>query len=266
MTRGCLGIVLLAWWVVFLGGNAALASERERVAQAVTAYAHAQDLSDRQARLAGFQRAERLFQGLLEAVPETADLHANLGTAALQAEHLGSAVLAFRRALRLDPDHARALQNLRHARTLLPPWVPRPRQAGVFDDFFFWHQAFSLSERRSAAAISFLLAALGIAATIRWRSALARNVTVLPLLVWVGMVVSLWIQGESSMDRQGVIIARETIARASDSHNAPTRFAQPLPGGAEVEILERRHPWTKIGLANGRNAWIRDSALGLVGS
>ena len=238
----------------------------EGLQQALAAYSQAQNAVDRGQRLEGFQRAERLFQRLLGEVPGNADLYANLGTSALQAEHLGVAVLAFRQALRLDPDHARALQNLNHARTLLPSWVPSPSQAGLLDGFFFWHRLLSVAEREVIAAVAFLLACVGAAAAVLWKSTLARNLTFLPVLVWLGMVVSLVMQSQAPAARQGVVIANETIARAADSNNAPARFAQPLPGGTEVDILEERPHWIKVGLANGRNAWIRDTAIGWVGS
>ncbi len=32
-------------------------------------------------------------------------------------------------------------------------------------------------------------------------------------------------------------------------------------GGVEVRILERRSPWIRIRLANGRDAWVAESAL-----
>ena len=92
-----------------------------------------------------------------------ADLYANAGTAALQAERLGPAVLAFRRALALDPDHTTSQRNLAHARTLLPAWVPKVGSDSVFDTFFFWHRSLSTFERSAAAAVCFLLAALAIA-------------------------------------------------------------------------------------------------------
>lgn len=256
--------VVLATCLLLFQLQTVVASPKETLDQALTAYAQAQALSDRSQRLEGFQRAERLFQRLLDEVPENSDLHANLGTSALQAEHLGTAILAFRRALRLDPDHVHALQNLRHARTLLPAWVPHPTQEGLLDTFFFWHRTLSLNERGAMAAFSFLLAALGVASAIRWKNMIARNLAFFPALVWVSMVASLLIQTESSAMHQGVIVAEEVIARASDSNNAPSRFAQALPGGTEVEVLEKRQHWVKIGLANGRNAWIRDTALGWV--
>lgn len=266
MNRWMNKLLLLPGFLILLIPQILAASPEETLQQALTAYTQAQDTADRDQRLAGFQRAERLFQRLVGEVDGNAELYANLGTSALQAEHLGAAVLAFRRALQFDPSHPRALQNLQHARTLLPAWVPRPTQEGVLDTFFFWHHALSAQERRAIAALAFLLAALGVAATIRWKSTLARNLSVFPVLVWLGVVVSLLIQSDAAAMRQGVVVAEEVIARAADSSNSPSRFAQALPGGTEVEILERRQRWVKIGLSNGRNAWVRDSALGLVGS
>jgi uncharacterized protein YgiM (DUF1202 family) len=34
-----------------------------------------------------------------------------------------------------------------------------------------------------------------------------------------------------------------------------------LPGGTEVRILETRSPWLRVRLANGRDAWVAESAL-----
>ena len=57
------------------------------------------------------------------------------------------------------------------------------------------------------------------------------------------------------------MIADETVARAADSALAPSTLPAPLPGGVEVRILERRSPWIRIRLANGRDAWVAESAL-----
>jgi hypothetical protein len=60
---------------------------------------------------------------------------------------------------------------------------------------------------------------------------------------------------------EAVVIADEAVARAADSALAPSTLPAPLPGGVEVRILERRSPWIRIRLANGRDAWVAESAL-----
>ena len=117
------------------------------VEEAIASYRAALDSSMRDSRLEGFRKAERLFSRIANGGASNPELYTNLGNAALQAEHLGAAVLAYRRALAIDPDHPRAVQNLEFARTLLPDWVPKPESGGLLDSFFFWHKTQARSDR-----------------------------------------------------------------------------------------------------------------------
>jgi len=229
--------------------------------QAIDAYTQAQAATGRDERLAGFRQAQRLFEHAVSQGAQSAALYTNLGTAALQAERLGPAILAYRRALILDPDQAQAHRNLRHARTLLPAWVPKPEPEGVLESFFIWRHFLNPAEQTAIAAASFLLAALLIAAAIRWHSRLARNLALLPLLAWLGLLLSAVIQARTGGTDQAVFITDETIARAADSPNAPMRFALPLPAGTEVKIREARAHWVHITFADGRDAWVARGAV-----
>ena len=253
--------------VFSLAAGSAYAAEDARgslIRQGIEAYSVAQSLSGHDARAAAFARAERLFTEAARDGGANADLHANAGTAALRAERLGPAVLAFKRALAVDPDHARARRNLAHARTLLPAWVPKPSGGSILDTFFFWHRSLSAPERLGAAGVCFVLAALAFAAAIRWRSRLVRGLAWLPAAAWVGLVASVAVEARGGADRQAVITADEAVARASDSANAPARFAEPLPGGTEVEVMEARERWVRIRLANDREAWISRGSLEMI--
>jgi hypothetical protein len=55
--------------------------------------------------------------------------------------------------------------------------------------------------------------------------------------------------------------AGEAVARAADSALAPVASPAPPPGGTEVRILERRSPWLRIRLANGRDAQVAESSV-----
>ena len=148
-----------------------------------------------------------------------------------------------------------------HARNLLPAWVPRPEQQGALESFFFWCSILSPAEQAGVAALSFLLAALLLAVAIRWRSTFARLLAVMPLLVWLGLLVSVAIEVRGKHSGQAVLTADETVARAADSANAQIRFGEPLPGGTEVDIRESRDHWVHVVLANGRGAWVPRGAL-----
>lgn len=233
----------------------------ETLGEAVATYAAAMDSANRDLRLEAFRRAERLFARALEKGAQNAEVYTNLGNAALLSERTGMAVLAYRRALILDPDHARALQNLDHARSLLPAWVPHPDAGGVLDSFFFWHRTLSRDERSLAAALSFAAAALLLAASIRFNATGPRNAAVLPALAWLALLASLVLDPAAGTEQDAVVTADEVVARAADSAFAPSLFPAPLPGGVEVRVLERRTPWVQIRLANGREAWITEASI-----
>jgi tetratricopeptide (TPR) repeat protein len=226
--------------------------------QALAAYRSAQETSAAADRPAAFARAERLFAAAASTGSAGPELWTNVGTAALQAEHLGTAILAYRRALALDPDHRHAQQNLAHARTLLPPWVPRPETSGFLDSFLAWQHAMSPGERRGGAAVAFLLAASLLGAALATRSGALRLLSALVMVVW-GLLLASDVLARS--ERGGVLTAADTVARAADSRNAPARFAEPLPAGTEVEIAEVRGEWARIVLANGRDAWVAASSV-----
>lgn len=228
--------------------------------QAVAAYQSALELTDRDQRLAAFARAERLMRAAAQQVPADADLWANVGTAALQAEHLGAAIASYRRALLLDPDHHRARQNIEHARTLLPPWVPRPESESLLDSFFAWHRAMAANERAGAASIAFALAAALLGAALARRSAMLRFFSLIAAVAWALLLASL-VVGEAGQPGDAVIVGDYAVARAADSRNAPARFAEPLPSGTEVRVTEDRGEWALIVLADGRDAWVASSDL-----
>lgn len=239
-------------------------NKREMIAMGVAAYVKAQSLTEHDARIATFANAERFFEEAARSGNANADLYANVGIAALQAERIGPAVLAFRRALAMDPDHSRSQRNLTHARNLLPAWVPKDKNGGVLDTFFLWHRTLSTNERATAGAVCFLVAALAFSIAIRWVSRLARGAGIVFSVTWLGLITSVALESYAEQGRHAVIIAEETVARASDSVNAPARFSEPLPGGTEMEVVERRARWARIRLANGREAWINGQSLKLV--
>ncbi len=255
-----LGAAMIAW----AAPGVAQQTDTAQLEEAIASYRAALDTSERDSRLEGFRNAERLFARIAAGGASNPELYTNLGNAALQAEHLGTAVLAYRRALAIDPDHPRAVQNLEYVRTLLPEWVPKPESGGLLDSFFFWHKTLARSDRSLGAAIAFAVAVLLLAAAVGFGQTALRTVAILPALVWASLIASVAIDVSGARLDEAVVIADETVARAADSALAPSTLPAPLPGGVEVRILERRSPWIRIRLANGRDAWVAESALMMV--
>ncbi len=266
-------LLSLLLWTVTLPICASAAEPEQVLEEAVQEYQAALDCEDGDERLERFRRAELLFAHLADGEPENrsdgirnADLYVNLGNAAMGARRLGPAILAFRRALALDPDHHRARQNLAHARTLLPDWVPRPEEGGLLDTFFAWSGRLSRQELQTLAGIAFLIAAVLIAAALRWRQPVLRNLAILPGLAWLLLVGAILFAVFDSDDKGAVLTVPEVVARSADSAGASPRFPQPLPGGTEVQVLETRDEWTRVRLFDGRDAWLPRSAMEMVGS
>jgi tetratricopeptide (TPR) repeat protein len=231
------------------------------VEPAISAYREAMESTQRDERLERFRRAERLFAAAIEQSGGSGELYANLGNASLQAERLGPAVLAYRRALLIDPSLERARQNLLHARGLLPDWVPSPPEAGLLDSFFGWHNQVSRSDKLDLAALAFAVAILSLAASLAFGFVSARYITGLASAVWFALLASIALDPSRAAGNEAVVVARDVLARAADSVNAPSRFGEPLPSGTELRVLDDRGGWLQIELHNGRNAWVVSSAV-----
>ena len=88
-----------------------------------------------------------------------------------------------------------------------------------------------------------------------------RNLGLVIALGWLVLVAALVVTSPSKATAAAVVTANEVIARSADSIHAPHRFQQPLPGGTEVQIVERRDDWRQVRLADGRDIWLPASSL-----
>lgn len=272
------GLVWACGWLAPLVslGQTTIGAGADRVLNdAIGEYRTALETPERDERLERFQRAELLFSRLLAvdavSIPQAGaversrirnpELYVSLGNAALGAEHLGRAIWAYRQALVIDPNHPRARQNLNHARTLLPDWVPQPEGRGWLDSLSAGLTGWSAIDKRTAAACLFLMAMALMSAAVRWRWPVARNLAWLAAGLWVLLLGAQWATSLDESASSAVIIEPDVIARAADSAHAPARLSQPLPAGTEVEIVDQREGWTQIRLADGRDAWIVSSSL-----
>jgi tetratricopeptide (TPR) repeat protein len=238
--------------------------QRERLEQALMQYAQALEEPDRDERLAVFARAEYGFAAVIESGAESPALYTNYGNAALQAEHIGQAVLAYHRALRLDPDAEAARQNLVHIRTLLPSWVPRPTASVELQPLYFYRRL-SPANRSYLAAACFALAAASLAISVRRREGAWRGAALMSGVAWALIVASIVFDSAEGNTGLAVITADEALARSADSRLAALAYPDPLPGGVEVEHIEERAEWTRVRLYNGRDVWVRGSKVTRVG-
>jgi cytochrome c-type biogenesis protein CcmH/NrfG len=237
---------------------AMLAAPRVATADALTdgrdAYVHAMNERDATARKAAFQRAATAFSEAVRTHPGSPEVLADWGTAALSAGDVGTATLAYRRALAIDPDNARALRNLKWLRSKQGETF-RSSSNSATDTLFFFH-AWPRSTRLLAGAIAFALAILLLVPWGGRRRLVA--FALVPAAIWIAMTASLVLEDRHPHD---AVVMDSVMLRAADSAGAPSAMSQALPRGAEVTLLEARDGWTKIRLANGASGWVPASAV-----
>jgi len=234
------------------------------VSRAIQQYSAAMEAKGRDERIRGFALAEQLFRQLIEEQVEdepSAALNINLGNAALQAEHVGSAILAYRRALAIDPSNSQAQQNLVYARMAVPEIFRLESTSGLIDTLFFWHAVYSRSQITGFASICFLVAAVMFASGLIWRQPLARNLALVPVIGWAICLFSVFLSGDLGSQDAAVVIVNELVLRSADSENSPPRLSEALTGGVEVRILRQRDRWTEIELLGGRSGWVLNSGF-----
>jgi hypothetical protein len=257
-------------WMALLGSLIATgvvwASTTEgKLAAARQAYRAALAEQDRERRTQGFVNAEAQFRELAREYPDRPELLTDWGNAAIGAEELGHATIAFRRALQMAPGIERAGKNLYWVRHQLPSWIPKAATGGAADSLFFWHRILSRPERHLLGGFAFALAitlfALGVG---NGRSAWLRRMGAASLIAWIVIVLSLGFEHDLSDD--AVVTAEATTLRAADSIGAPAAIDKPLPPGTECTIIEAREGWTRIRLApNGAVGWVSSATIERIG-
>src|SRR5690606_29119674 len=124
--------------------------------------------------------------------PDRPELLADWGNAALGAQDLGRATLAYRRALALDPGVSRAERNLSWVRNRMPSWLPRPHGAGAAELLFFWNGYLAVPTRHLIGAVAF---AVSVLLVVPWpwsrRRAWLRWLAIVPALIWLVMMASI---------------------------------------------------------------------------
>lgn len=238
--------------------DSATGSSEVTLESARAAYQNALAITEREARTSAFGTSERMFRQLVEDAPHSPALITDWGNAALGAQDIGRATLAYRRAMALHPRQDRARRNLSWVRERMPEWLPKPQTEDLGSSLFFWHHTLTLSERHLIAGIAF---ALAIALIAPWgrRRRLLRLVAIAPAAIWVAMMVSI-VLNDPPVDA-AVVVVDETRLLSADSGGAPPVLPKPLPAGAEITILEDRDQWVRIALADGTEGWVQSSSV-----
>ena len=234
------------------------AAETSSIDEARKIYGSAIEETDRLRRVRLFANAERAFRPLAAANADAPELQVDWGNAALGAQDAGWAVLAYRRALDAAPDNDRARANLAWLRDRLPVWLPRPAGDGALDSLLFWRERLAKAQLHLIGALAF---GIGVLLSAPWprRPRWLGAIAVPAFLVWVLVTGSALLSGDAYDD--AVVVVDGVALRSADSAGASPAFANPLPGGTEVGIVETRDAWVRVALADGTRGWLAASSV-----
>jgi hypothetical protein len=185
----------------------------------------------------------------------------NIANCWFMANEPGRAILNYRRAqlyLPNDPDIGHNLGAALALRTdLIPEKEPHPLAVRMLG----WHCGTSLSTRWwmfAACWIVFWGACFWIQKSSRREARIALAVSgILSAALLISISAEAWAKGRSD---QGVVVAKEVLARKGDSNMYAPAFLEPLHSGTEFRRLEDRGDWWHIELADGRTCWIPSRA------
>lgn len=212
---------------------------------------------DATARRAAFARAAVALGDASRAHPDRPELLTDWGNAALGAGDVGTATLAYRRALALDGGNPRARHNLAWLRSRQPDLVRPAAATGATETLLFFHH-WPRGQRLVVGGLAFAIAVL---LCVPWSGRRRRGLgvlAVLPFAVWLAMLGSVLFEDRHARD---AVVMDGVVLRAADSAGAPAALSQPLPRGAEVTILERRDAWTRVSIASGATGWLPRGAV-----
>lgn len=210
-----------------------------------------------------YEEAAETYQAIVEGGVRNADVQYNLGNALWKSGETGPAVLAYERALRLDPGHRDALANLEFVRENL---VDRQTAAveGPLGETV--ERAYLSMDIETVAVLASVLYALAAAAVVGgllrgvfppW---LVRLTVVLAILSAAATIFALYRTASDVRARQAVVMAREVGVRTGPGQDFVLEFR--LHEGTRVVVRETRDEWSRIAISGTDLAgWLPASAV-----
>jgi hypothetical protein len=207
----------------------------------------------------------------LELVRDTYELHNAelehaLANAYLKAGERGHAVLAYRRALLLDPTNRPIIESLLSTRAQVGSQIQSSRTHRVIALLLSWRGSIPRTAAWTSATICFLLAwvciALRIYAGVRPLATAAVICMLGSLLLFGSLGLDHW---ESRSLTSGVLVEPSVTARTGPSARIfDPAFQQPLTAGVEFVVVEQRDGWSKVQLASNALCWVPNETIGLI--
>jgi tetratricopeptide (TPR) repeat protein len=195
-----------------------------------------------------YDRAAELYESILESGFRNADVLYNLGNASFKSGNLGEAVLAYERALKLDPGHEDAAANLEFVQSLLAD--RRAPVGGPFSEFLARVNRRLTGARLALFASAFYFILFGFLTIRVLRGGMspwfgrAAVVAAVALIVSGGLLLHRLSSERARVE--AVVMVPEVAVRTGPGEDFLLEFR--LHEGTTVSVEERRGEWARVAL------------------
>lgn len=192
------------------------------------------------------------------------ELYANLANAYFFVGDHGRAVLYYHRALDLDPLNADIRHSLNYVRSLTVDELPKTKTEQVLHALTFWHR-WPFGVRLALFVIGNVLFWGGVARLLYRRNRWDVWVIALSFLLALVFGVSLLCSYLGWGDRvDGVVLAREVVARQGNGYIYDNAYTSSVHAGTEFELIETRDGWYHARLLDGSTCWLPKKSSALI--
>lgn len=214
-----------------------------------------------------YEQAAEIYEALLKE-GEAAELYYNLGNCYYKTEKLAYAILNYERAYRLNPADPDIEANLNFVRALTLDKVNPPSELFFVTWWKDLANAFSMSNWKTIAIVSFILLLTGLLAYFFVSSSLIRRIGFYAAVVGALFVVvsnlCAWTQSQSLQQHDAAIITSPVSTVYSSPNNTSTHLFD-IHEGTRVEILDQStEEWVEIFLEEGKQGWASTNDLEII--
>ena len=214
-----------------------------------------------------FQHAAHGYRELLDDGAHSSGAWFNLGNALLRSGDVGEAIVAYRRAERIDPSNDDIAANLAEARTRVESRIEPDATNMSFTTVAGWWHPISASTRLWIAIGTWILfwALLSFRLSRHRKTSHESEFSHATWLtgIWATIAIAVIAAGTLIFDTAitqmypiGVLTGDEVVLRSGNGDGFGASVEEPLQEGVEFTILELRPGWWRIELADGTIGWI----------
>ncbi len=192
-------------------------------------------------------------------------LYYNIGNAYFRLGDIGRAILNYERASLYMPGDENVKANLEYARSRRIDRVEIEESERIFKTLFFLHYDVPLRIKLVIFTVVFALLWVFAALRLFLRAPALRTLIVVSAVLSGIFLASIVVESVHAWrNPEGVVTAREVIARKGDADTYQPSFTEPLHSGTEFVLIEERSEWLHIELEDGSRCWIPARAGELV--